>query len=132
MRTGRWSRALWVAALLPLFAVSVLPTQLRTLVCRFTGAVMDAETCCPVKAEAEPQTQAALSEPGCCVVKTVDLRRPVAEQRSDAAPPHETIAVATAPTPPRVLPGDAAPDAPPPGPPRVGPPLLLVKRSFLI
>jgi hypothetical protein len=132
MRTGRWSRALWVAALLPLFAASVLPTQLRTLVCRFTGAIMDVETCCPANPEAEPQTQTELSEQGCCEVRTVDLRRLVAEQRSEAAPPHEITAFAAAPTLARVLPSTAAAHAPPVGPPPLGPPLLLLKRSFLI
>jgi len=47
MLRGWRSKSLWVAALLPLLAASVLPTQIRTLVCRFTGAIMQEEICCP-------------------------------------------------------------------------------------
>jgi hypothetical protein len=56
MRTAGWWKALWLAALLPLFAASVLATQLRTLVCRFTGAVMEGGTCCPVDPDPQAHT----------------------------------------------------------------------------
>ena len=91
---------------MPLFAASVLPTQLRTLICRLTGAVMD--------------------------VETVDLGKLVAERRSEGAPPPELTAIAAAPMPVLLLPNAAAPDVRPVRPPTVGPPLLLLKRSFLI
>jgi hypothetical protein len=120
-----------MAALLPLFAVSVLPTQLRTLVCRFTGAVMDVETCCPDR-DAQTPVGAQLSEQGCCVVKTVDLGRLVAEPRSEGAPPPEVAAVVAARTPEFTLADATCPAPRPYRPPTVGPPLVLLKRSFLI
>jgi len=132
MRTGRWSRALWIAALLPLFAVSVLPTQLRTFICRFTGAVMDVETCCPADPDAQVRADAQLSEQGCCDVKTVDLGRLVAERRSENASPPELTTIAPGLMPVVLLPDAAAPDPRRFRPPSVGRPLLLLKRSFLI
>jgi hypothetical protein len=121
-----------MAALLPLFAVSVLPTQLRMLICRFTGAVMDVETCCPTSSEEKTQAETHVSEPGCCVVKTVDLRKLVAECRSEGAPPPELSGIPAMSVVGLVLPKDPAPDVRQVRPPPVGPPLLLLKRSFLI
>jgi hypothetical protein len=47
MLNGRTPKALWAVALLPLFAASVLPTQISTLVCRFTDAIMHFEALGP-------------------------------------------------------------------------------------
>lgn len=142
MRSGSRSKVLWMAALLPLFAASVLPAQLRTLICRVTGAVMEVERCCP--AAPTPQALSAagtaediparLSEPGCCVVETIDLGTLVAEDRADGVPPSSVGAISETPMAGMAVAARLSPrwsasqDRPPP----VGPPLLLVKRSFLI
>jgi len=124
-----------MAALLPLFAASVLPAQLQTLVCRMTGAVMAIESGCPAPAQtAAPSAEGveSVSDLGCCVVQTIDLGGLVAEHRADGAPPSlpapavatSTMGMVLAPRPR----SSVRQDRPPP----VGPPLLLVKRSFLI
>ena len=143
MRSGSWSKILWMTALLPLFAVSVLPTHLRTLICRVTGAVMAVETCCPADDPiAQAGTEAVISETGahqsiaeegCCVVKTVDLGRPPAEHRSSGPPPSSQLPVISAlPTVGVTLAARPLASARQDRPPPSGPPLLLLKRSFLI
>ena len=136
MRSGSWSKVLWMAALLPLFAASVLPTQLRTLICRVTGAVMEVDACCPAAPAAPAQAAARISEsisdPGCCAVQTVDLGRMLAEHRSEEAPPPSVTPVSAAPMAGPVLAAWPTPSVRQDRPPQVGPPLLLLKRSFLI
>jgi hypothetical protein len=123
---------LWVAALVPLFAASVLPTQIRTLVCRFTGAIMQPETCCPSDLENETPAAAELLGETCCLVKTVDLPKLLSEHGSDGTPPVQAPAVAVGRPPDALeLASDWAPSLPV-RPPPLGPPILLVKRSFLI
>jgi len=126
------SKALWVAALLPLLAASVLPTEVRTLVCRFTGAIMQEEICCPsVLDEKTPPVTQLLGE-SCCVAKTVDLPKLVSEHFTDGLPPVQALALAvTAPASTFVFPSRWT-LALPVRPPSHGPPILLVKRSFLI
>jgi hypothetical protein len=133
MRVGRWSKALWLAAVLPLFAASVLPTHLRTLICRFTGAVMEVEACCPADRDANTPVHAQLLDENCCVVKTVDLAKLVSDRRSEVAPSPDIapLAVALAPAAALSIPL-ADVHSRPVGPPLVGPPLILLKRSFLI
>ena len=136
MRSGSRSKVLWMAALLPLFAASVLPAQLRTLICRVTGAVMDIESCCP----AVPMAQAdeavgipeSISDLGCCVLETIDLGRLVAEHRADGAPPSAVGFLSATPVGGLALAGRPRPSVRQDRPPTVGPPLILVKRSFLI
>jgi hypothetical protein len=140
MRSSRWSKILWMAALLPLFAASVLPAQLRTLICRVTGAVMELETTCPAASMAQEPVVAAISdggsatisEPGCCVVETIDLGRPLAEHGPEGAAPSSFTPVAATLTPRLVLAGRATSKERQDRPPPAGPPLLLLKRSFLI
>jgi hypothetical protein len=131
MLRGRRSKALWAAALLPLFAASVLPTQIRTLVCRFTGAIMQLETCCPSDQGQTPPTSQLLGET-CCLVKTVDLPKLLSEHWNDGTPPIQapTLAVGQ-PSAAPVLVGGWTPSLPV-RPPPLGPPILLVKHSFLI
>jgi hypothetical protein len=132
MRVGRRSKVLWMAAILPLFAASVLPTQLRTLICRSSGAVMDSEACCPEDPEGKVTAQAQLLDEDCCIVKAVDLDKLVAERRPEGARSADAtlVAVTLAPAIPPSL-GARAHDRPV-GPPPLGPPLILLKRSFLI
>lgn len=132
MLSGWRSKALWVAALLPLLAASVLPTQIRTLVCRFTGAIMQEEICCPSALDEKTPPATQLIGEGCCVVKTVDLAKLVSEHSSDGLPPVQALALAVAqPSSPLVFPRRWTPSRPVRPPPR-GPSILLIKRSFLI
>ena len=141
MRSGSWSKVLWMAALLPLFAASVLPAHLRTLICRVTGAVMEVESCCPAAPAAQGQTAVGSSETGsegisdlgCCAVETIDLGGLLAEHRTEGAASSSFSLLSATPigavvvvVSPRA--SSVRQDRPPP----VGPPLLLVKRSFLI
>ena len=131
MLNGRRPKALWVAALLPLLAASVLPTQIRTLVCRFTGAIMQVETCCPSDQDRTPPTSQLLGE-NCCLVKTVDLPKLLSERWTDGTPPVQapTLAVGQPSGPLELMSGwtPTLPVRPPP----LGPPIFLVKHSFLI
>jgi len=125
-----------MAALLPLFAASVLPAELRTLICRVTGTVMAVESGCPAMPTAPAETEAgsaeSVSDPGCCVIETIDLGRLVAEHPADSAPPSAFSLVSGTPVVGMVLGGRPRPTVRQDRPPPVGPPLLLVKRSFLI
>jgi hypothetical protein len=120
-----------MAVLLPLFAAAVLPTQIRTLVCRVTGAIMKLETCCPADDEAAPSTAQLLGE-NCCLVRTVDLPKLISEHRAGSVPPDLGQPVPLAQTFDAQVLADRRAQFSPPGPPSVGPPLLLLKRSFLI
>jgi len=132
MRVGRWRKALWMAAILPLFAASVLPTQLRTLICRFTGAVMEVEICCPADQDGKTDKQAQLLDENCRIVKTVDLGKLLSERRPQGAPSPDTTISTVALGPAVALPAGAHAHDRPVGPPPLGPPLILLKRSFLI
>jgi hypothetical protein len=132
MLSGRMSKLLWVAALVPLLAASVLPTQISTLVCRFTGAVMEQENCCPSDADEQTARPAQLFGENCCVLKTVELPKLLSEHRADSAAPGQQSLVATLTFDHLVLVDRWATTFHPIGPPPHGPPILLVKRSFLI
>jgi len=85
MCKGRLSIGLGVAACLPLLlAVAVLPSHLTSFVCRFTGAVMRAEACCPEIKGTPSGDQARLRDEACCAISSVDLPTLVSERRSDA------------------------------------------------
>ena len=87
MRDGRLAKAMWLAALVPLFLAAVLPDQVRTLVCRFSGAVMD-EHCCPPGADqAAVETEALLRDQSCCSTRTVSRARLVSDRRVEPAAP---------------------------------------------
>lgn len=132
MSKGRWSKPLWIAALVPLFGASVLPTQMRALVCRFTGALMDEATCCPAVVEKQAAPVAQLLDEGCCVVRTVDLPKLLSDHRADGpargdSQPLLSTLTSELPRPHAVgLPLHRV------RPPPLGPPLRLLKRSFLI
>jgi len=132
MLTGRRSKVLWVAALVPLLAACVLPTQIRTLVCRFTGAVMDQETCCPSDGEDQTARPAQLFGENCCVVKTVDLPKLLTERWADSAAPGQQALAVTVTFDDLGLVDRWATTFHPVRPPPFGPPILLIKRSFLI
>ena len=132
MRRGSRAKALWIAATLPLLAASVLPTQFSTLVCRFTGAVMDVEACCPGRDVDQAPVRAQLLDETCCIVRTVDLGKLVSDRSLDGAPPRIEALIALSLGPPPFLPPRHVRRVRPVGPPPVGPPLILVKSSFLI
>jgi len=129
---GRWAKLFWMAALLPLFGASVLPTHMRALVCRFTGALMDEEACCPAGDEKQAAPVARLLDQGCCVVRTVDLPKLLSDHQADGPAPCD----------PQALVWTVTSELPPPDaagvslhrvrPPPLGPPLRLLKSSFLI
>lgn len=129
---GRWSKLLWTAALLPLFGASVLPTHLRALVCRFTGALMDEKACCPEADDKQAAPIAQLLDQGCCVVRTADLPKLVSDHPSDGPATCDgqpVLWTATSELPP---PRAAAIPFHRVRPPPLGPPLRLLKSSFLI
>ena len=132
MSKGRWSKLLWMVALVPLFGASVLPTQVRALVCRFTGALMDEETCCPSHDQKQAEPMAQLREQGCCVVRTVELPKLLSEHQVDGPVRFDGLPLLSAPI--SELPAPSAADLPfhRVRPPPLGPPLRLLKRSFLI
>lgn len=90
MSRGRFSKVLWMAALVPLFLAAVLPSQVATLVCRFTGAMMEAEVCCPTADQGPPDLQARLLDEGCCSRTIIELPTLICDRRSEAdrAQPH--------------------------------------------
>jgi hypothetical protein len=145
MGRARLPKGLWMAALVPLLAAAVLPAQIQTLVCRFTGVVMPAERCCPQAQQAGqgagppgaliPQ-QAQLRGETCCLVRTVDLPRllSVSGRQPDSASPRADAVALLARIAP-VEPADSMPGGRRPtagGPPLFGPPIVLLKRAFLI
>jgi len=132
MLGGRRSRTLWIAAVLPLFAAAVLPTHFQTLVCRFSGIVMDIEVCCPSVPRESRDTHSQLRAEDCCVLKSVDLQKLVTERRTDGAQPREHEALAAMPLVGTSDPSRRQNHALQVGPPPMGPPILLLKRSFLI
>lgn len=135
MRRSRLLALSSAALLLPLLIASVVAGHETVLVCR-TGAIMTLDECCPAEhAEAapEPPAHASLVDEPCCAVATIELARPVSDRQPEAAtdaasPPVALLAPAET---------DAATISRGPvirarRPPSVGPPLVLLKRSFLI
>ena len=131
MRSGRLSKAVWMAVVVPLFLAAVLPAHSSTLVCRFTGAVM-AEDCCPRQPDEKVEPQTELREQACCALKTIDLARLVSDRRAETEAvrhyaPWTPIAATFIPRPATFV-GLIRSIASP----AVGPPIVLLKRSFLI
>jgi len=134
MCNGRLAKTMWLAVLVPLFLAAVLPDQVRTLVCRFSGAVMD-EDCCPPEADEAVETEARVRNESCCSIKTIELARLVSDRRVEPAshrcyelrahvPNIEVSDRSTRPAGLALIRYAA--------PPHVGPPIVLLKRSFLI
>jgi hypothetical protein len=132
MSKGRWSKLLWIAALVPLLGASVLPTQMLALVCRFTGALMDEEACCPLGNQEQAAPVSRLLDQGCCVVRTVDLPKLLSDRQVNGPGRYDA----------QTLLSKLSSDLPPPDavglplhrvrPPPLDRPLRLLKRSFLI
>lgn len=128
-----------MAALVPLILGVVLPEQVRTIVCRFSGAVMDVR-CCPGEPR-EPAGRVAadgqLRGESCCAVRTIDLARLVSDRLAESVPPrHQALRGEMAVVAER-LPFTGLSHVRHVRPPFVrtsfgGPPLVLLKRSFLI
>jgi hypothetical protein len=72
-----------MAALVPLFLADVLPSRVATLICRFTGATMEVEACCPTGDEAPPDVQARLLDEGCCSRMITELPTLIGERRAE-------------------------------------------------
>jgi hypothetical protein len=120
------------AVLIPLLLAVVLPGTLRTLVCRYTGVVMPEETCCPEPDAPDQSAPAQLRGESCCVVKTVHLARLVSDRQTPASElVHQELTAGVASTESYLV-AVRAPSIRRPAILPVGPPLLLVKQSFLI
>lgn len=132
MSHGRRSDVLRAAALLPLLAASVLPTQIRTFVCRFTGTVMQLEACCPSDRHEATAPASQLLGENCCLAKVVDLPKLLSEQLADGAPRVRVPALASEATVRDLVAVGRCTSFDSVRPPPHGPPLLLLKRSFLI
>lgn len=126
-----------MAALLPLFLASVLPSRVATLICRFTGAAMEVEACCPTGDDALPDVQARLLQArlldeGCCSRMITELPTLIGERRSEISRAHfhqPAVHVSASAAPPR--------EAPPGGSirpvvPVLRPPPIALKHSLLI
>jgi hypothetical protein len=127
-----WTVALTrLAALLPVVLAAVLPSHALVVVCRF-GGVMDVESCCPAEHRDEAAViEATVHDEPCCALVAKDFAPPASDLQGDlvqAVPPTAVqVVVATVPPPPQrfrlvrsVI------------PPPLGPPIILVKQSFLI
>jgi hypothetical protein len=134
MRRRRLLTLSSAALLLPLLVASVVAGHETILVCR-TGAVMSLDACCPAEhdeAVAAPPAHASLVDEPCCAVSTIELARPVsdrqAEPANDVAPPLAVVS----PTQIGAVSSARVPMIRPRRPPSLGPPLVLLKRAFLI
>lgn len=132
MRTFSTARILRAAVLLPviLFAVAALPSSV--LRCRYTG--LQVSSCCCPKADADGASQQdAVREADCCDQETVAVARPPAERQSSS-----TVLDLVFARPRALLEDEHFPSPSPTAPPGAGdarvpgPPLLLVKRAWLI
>jgi hypothetical protein len=128
---GHLSKWLWMAALVPLFLAAVLPSRVATLICRFTGAAMEAESCCPTGDEAPPDVQARLLDEGCCSRMITEFPTLIGERRSEMSQVRvdQPAVYVSAGAAPRA--GRPAGSIRPVGP-TFRPPPLALKRSLLI
>jgi len=124
----------WGVALAALCAGAVLPDHLRTVVCRFGGA-MDADSCCARAAAGRAvEVPVRLEAESCCRITAVDLEARLSVRPGEVAlcrPVAQPIAAdgVLALAPPAVS-ADRRASAPPRPPP--GTKLVLLKRSLLI
>ena len=132
MAKGRWSKLLWIAALVPLFGATVLPTQLRALVCRVTGVLMDEKACCPAGDQTQAASVSRLFDQGCCVVRTVDLPKLLSDHQADGPIRWDGQPLVFAGAAELTRPDAVGLPSPRVRPPPLGPPLRFLKRSFLI
>ncbi|HVV51250.1 MAG TPA: hypothetical protein VHO06_16395 [Polyangia bacterium] len=109
-----------------------MPTQIRTLVCRFTGAIMRLEACCPSDLEEKTAPVAQLLGESCCLAKVVDLPKLLSDHQPDGSPTLHEQALAAGPTVEVLVPVVRWTPFHAVRPPPHGPPLILLKRSFLI
>lgn len=132
MGKGRLTKGVWIAVLVPLFGATVLPTQVQWLACHFSGAAMALSSCCPEQQVAGPETPAKLRGETCCVLKTVDLQKVLGERSADGALPRLLELPAKISSMVALGSTDLTVRFRPVGPPPLGPPLVLLKRSFRI
>jgi len=121
-----------MAALVPLFLAAVLPSHVATLICRFTGAAMEVEACCPPGDEAPPDVQARLLDEGCCSRMITELPALIGERRSEVSQARfdqPAVYVSAGAAPPRAgrPSGSIRPVAP-----VFRPPPIALKQSLLI
>jgi hypothetical protein len=124
-----WSRAL---ALLPLLLlVASLPAQVL-LRCRFDGRLRTA-CCCPDQKDAEGPATPAVSGRSCCQREASRDGAPtVAVGRAASAPEAAAPALVPLLSVDVAAPGRPSAQIPRSRPPPAGPPLTLLKHSFLI
>jgi hypothetical protein len=139
VRSRRFSVWQKVVALAPLLLLAVyLPGQMM-MRCRIDGSLRPA-CCCPNEAAPSPDSGPVVKAQGCCDRELSTNDRPAIEpaQLSGQDPTQDptwavSAALALAPTSSRlaesVRPGR---DWPSHGPPREGPPIVLLKHAFLI
>ena len=132
MRRRRLSKMLWMVALVPLFLAAVLPDHLQTLVCRFSGAVMSEEACCLPGPSQKLEPQAQLRDEPCCIAKTVELARSVSDRQVETAlvGHHDLWTPVPAISLHLLVSGPSLGRHP--SFPALGPPIVLLKHSFLI
>jgi hypothetical protein len=131
-RATAWQR---IAALVPLLMLVVsLPSQ-AFFRCRFTGVVRS-DCCCPVaKQNQPPSSLPQVSAQDCCDREVLKQQRPIAAAEAPekelgwiGAPVSALFPLLLArPEPRRLQPAWEIH-----GPPRAGPPLVLLKHAFLI
>jgi hypothetical protein len=131
MRGRRLSRFLWMATVVPLFVAAVLPSHVSTFACRSTGVMMQVETCCPGDEKANRHPQSRLRDEACCSITTIDLARLVSNRPTETPFRQHEVSVKLPATAVSVSPAGLALIRYV-APHNVGPPILLLKRSFLI
>ena len=134
MRERRIQQLLWAVALMPVFFVAVLPDHVRTLVCRF-GAVMNVESCCPSERADASETQARIQDEPWCSFRTVTLLKLPSERPTEGGSlrhcePTLQGVTKSSPSVPNLVVRFAMRRSV--APPPLGPPIVLLKSSFLI
>jgi hypothetical protein len=130
---ARATKLLLSAVALPLLAALLLPASFGVLVCRF-GHMVSADDCCAGRVQQETGEDAPTridTEP-CCSVRAVDLGAPLAEQSGRVEVARDwTLADGWSIS---IEDGSARPRStiPRPAVRAIGPPLRLIKQSFLL
>jgi hypothetical protein len=127
----RGRRLFTLATLLPVLVAIILPAVASVSVCRY-GMVMDADACCPKPADRDRDPGARLEDAPCCAKQAVAFDRLISERstRIDHIPLSRVAAsvVSLAPAWPAASPRLLPRLSPPP----IGPPVRLIKQSFLL
>lgn len=121
-----------MAVALPLMAALCLPGTWSVLVCRFGDMMSEAHDCCAGAPNGDADDSPQIADEPCCSLRAVDLGGPTGERAERADAIHH-LALAAAPVLSFLERPAAAPYQPLCLAPRaLGPPLRLLKQSFLI